>query len=133
MSQKSEIKKIQNKIKKIRSKKINFLRFDWDKYYRIGRQETWRKPRGIDNPIRLELKGYQPKVKIGFRTPKDIRSLHPSGLVPVYIRNQKDLESIANSKEKERMIIIISSTIGLKKKLELVEKAKQLGFKVANG
>jgi len=131
VSQRNEIRKTQSKIKKVRSKKIEFLRFDWDKYYRIGKQETWRRPRGIDNAVRLELKGYQPKARIGFRTPKDIRGLHPSGLTPVYVTNQKDLEKVAKSKE--RVIVVISSTIGLKKKLELVEKAKQLGLKVANG
>jgi len=133
VSLKDEIRKIQEKIKKIRSKKLEFLRYDWDKYYRIGRQETWRKPKGRDNPMRLELKGYPPKVKIGYRTPKEIRGLHPSGLVPVYVRNEKDLEKVANSKEKEKVIVVFSSTLGLKKKLELVEKAKQLGLKVANG
>lgn len=133
MNLKNEIRKIQEKIKKIKSKKLEFLRYDWDKYYRIGRQETWRKPKGRDNPMRLELKGYPPRVKIGYRTPKDIRGLHPSGLVPVYVRNEKDLEKVANSKEKEKVIVVFSSTLGLKKKLELVEKAKQLGLKVANG
>ncbi|MBP1357432.1 MAG: 50S ribosomal protein L32e [Sulfolobus sp.] len=131
MSQKSNIKSLQDKIKKIRSRKIKFLRYDWDKFYRIGRQETWRKPKGIDNPARLELKGYQPKVKIGFRTPKDIRGLHPSGLIPYRITNSKDLERLAQ--ENAPVIVVISSTIGLKKKLELVEKAKKLGLRVANG
>ena len=133
MSLKNEIRKIQEKIRKIRSKKVEFLRYDWDKYNRIGRQETWRKPKGRDNAMRLELKGYPPRVKVGYRTPKDIRGLHPSGLIPVYIRNEKDLEKVANLKEKERAIIVFSSALGLKKKLELVEKAKQLGVKVANG
>ena len=133
MKLKDEIGKIKEKIKKIRSKKPEFLRYDWDKYYRLERQETWRKPKGRDNPMRLELKGYPPKVKVGYRTPKDIRGLHPSGLIPVYVRNEKELMKVANSNEKEKIIIIFSSTLGLKKKLELVEKAKQLGLKVANG
>lgn len=125
-----EIYKIKEKIEKIRSSKPDFYRYDWDKYYRIGRQETWRRPKGIDNAIRLELKGYSPKVKIGYGSPKDIRGLHPSGLIPVLVSSVTDLEKIKDKKDK--VIIILSSRLGLKKRLELLKRADELGIRVSN-
>ncbi|AAY79972.1 50S ribosomal protein L32 [Sulfolobus acidocaldarius] len=130
MSNQTNVTKPAKKNMKSPGKAIKFLRFDWDKYYRIGRQERWRKPRGIDNAIRLELKGYQPKVKIGYRTDKQIRGLHPSGLRPILVKSVKDLEAFA--KGKQDVIIIISSTIGLRKRIELIKKAEELGLKIAN-
>ena len=126
----SSLKKIKEKIKEIRSKKPEFYRYDWDKFYRLERQETWRKPKGRDNPMRLELKGYPAKVKVGFRTPKDIRGLHPSGLKPVIINSLKELEALKDQKDK--VIVVLSGNLGLKKRLELLKRADELGIRVAN-
>ncbi|MCG2871194.1 MAG: 50S ribosomal protein L32e [Sulfolobales archaeon] len=123
-----ERRRLQKLIKK--KDKPKFLRYDWDKYYRLERQETWRKPRGRDNPMRLQLSGYSPKVDPGFGTPKEIRGLHPSGLKPVIVRNMKELEDL---KGKQDVIVYIASTVGLKKRTEMVSKAKELGIRLANG
>jgi large subunit ribosomal protein L32e len=123
-----ERRKLQQKIKS--KDKPQFLRYDWDKFYRLERQETWRKPRGRDNPMRLQLSGYPPKVDPGFGTPKEIRGLHPSGLRPVVVHNVKELEAI---KDKDNVIVYIASTVGLKKRLEILSKAMELKVRVANG
>ncbi|AEE93747.1 ribosomal protein L32a [Acidianus hospitalis W1] len=116
---------------KYNSKMPDFLRYDWDKYFKLERQEKWRKTRGIDNKTRLKLKGFPPPVDPGYRKPKIIRYLHPSGLKPVIINNMKDLENIA--KFKDQVIGIISSNVGFKKRLEIIKKAIEMGIKLANG
>jgi large subunit ribosomal protein L32e len=116
---------------KYNSKIPDFLRYDWDKYFKLERQEKWRKTRGIDNKTRLKLKGFPPPVNPGYRKPKIIRYLHPSGLKPVIINNMKDLENIA--KFKDQVIGIISSNVGFKKRLEIIKKATEMGIKLANG
>ncbi|MFP3162686.1 MAG: 50S ribosomal protein L32e [Acidianus hospitalis] len=116
---------------KYNSKMPDFLRYDWDKYFKLERQEKWRKTRGIDNKTRLKLKGFPPPVDPGYRKPKIIRYLHPSGLKPVIINNMKDLENIA--KFKDQVIGIISSNVGFKKRLEIIKKATEMGIKLANG
>lgn len=84
----------------------------------------WRYPRGIDmNHDQSE--GFIPRT--GYRTKKEIRGLHPSGYKEVIVRNVKELESLT-----KETAVRISSGIGRKKKLEIVDKALELGLKVLN-
>jgi large subunit ribosomal protein L32e len=127
-------KELLNKIKlmryKYKSKKPKFLRYHWNRYYRLERQDTWKRPRGKDNKSRLRLKGYPPPVDPGYRKPKIIRYLHSSGLIAVKVNNINELEKITNKEDK---IVVISSSVGFKKKLEIIKRAKELGVKIANG
>ncbi|AWR99397.1 50S ribosomal protein L32e [Metallosphaera hakonensis] len=114
-----------------RNKLPKFLRYDWDKYFRLERQERWRRTRGQDNKTRLRIKGFPKPVMVGFRTPASIRHLHPSGLKEILINNVKEVESLAT--KKDQVIIRISSQVGLRKRLEIIRKAKELGIRICNG
>lgn len=108
--------------------KPRFLRWLWWKFPKFENNLKWKKPKGKDNPMRLRLKGYPPLASMGYGTKSNLRSLHPSGLKPVVIHSVKELETLVPS----RHIVYISSTLGLKKRLEIIEKAKVKGLKVAN-
>ena len=109
-------------------KKPVFRRYLSWRFWKFERHEYWRKPKGNDNKMRLQLKGYPPIVKVGYGTPKEIRGLHPSGLEPVRVHNVKELEGLDPSKH----LVVIASTVGLRKKLQIVEAARARGFRVAN-
>jgi len=130
-----EKKKILRKIylikQKYNSKLPRFLRYHWDRYYRLERQETWRRPRGRDNKSRLRIKGYPPVVDPGYRKPRFVRYLHPSGLKPIVVSSITDLEKI--KEKKDEVIVYISGSVGLKKRMEILNKANEFGIKVANG
>ncbi|MEM0026858.1 MAG: 50S ribosomal protein L32e [Ignisphaera sp.] len=113
---------------KMRMRKPEFLRWLWWKFAKFENNLKWKKPRGKDNPVRLELKGYPPKASIGYGTPSEIKNLHPSGLKPVVVTNVEDLNKLEPSKH----IVYIASSVGLKKRLELIKLAKSRGLKVAN-
>ena len=116
-------------IRMIRSKKEpEFLRHLWWKFPKFKNDLKWRRPKGIDNPVRIKEKGYPPIVSVGYRTPKYIRGLHPSGLKPVVIHNIRELEGLNPSE----VIIYIGSTVGIRKRAEIIRKAEELGFLVAN-
>ncbi len=87
---------------------------------------SWRKPKGIDSPKRVERKEKGRVVKIGYRTPRLIRFLHPSGLPEVIVHNPTELEGLKG------VVVRIASTVGRKKRMEIVRKAEELGLKVIN-
>lgn len=105
-----------------------FVRYLSWRFWKFERRDYWRKPKGIDNKMRLQLKGYPPIVKSGYGTSREVRGLHPSGLQPLIVSSVRDLEAA----DPERHIIYISSTVGLRKRVELVKAAEERGFRVAN-
>ncbi|WP_338601079.1 50S ribosomal protein L32e [Sulfolobus tengchongensis] len=124
-------KKIYEIRQKLKSKKPEFMRYDWDKFYRLERQEKWRRPYGRDNKTRLKIRGFPPIVSVGYRLPKEIRELHPTGLKQVLVHNVNELIKLQN--QKDNVIVIIASSVGFKKRIEILNKAKELGLKVSNG
>lgn len=122
----SDLKKIKKLI--TRKKKPEFYRNQWWKFWKFENKLKWKKPKGNDNPMRLKLKGYPPVVSVGYRTPKIIRGLHPSGRRPVVIHNVAELEGL----NPEEVIVYVSGKVGLRKREAIVKAALEKGFVVAN-
>jgi len=90
--------------------------------------KSWRRPRGRDNKMRIKEKAKGKRPSVGFGAPKALRGLHPSGFKEVLVSSMKELDKLDKSKEAVR----ISAKVGKKKKIEIVNKAKELGLKVLN-
>jgi len=124
---KMEEKKRLLEVRKILSKKRpSFVRFNPSHLVRLS--ESWRKPKGGDSKVRKKKKGKPRMPTVGFRSPKKVRGLLRDGTKPVVISNAKELENI-NEKE---VTIIIASTVGKKKRQEIIKKAEEKGFKILN-
>jgi large subunit ribosomal protein L32e len=106
--------------------KPKFRRQEWFQVKRLG--EKWRKPRGLDSKMRLCKKGKPAMPSIGYRSPKEVRGLHPSGLVEVMVRNPKELEKI----DPKRHVARIASAVGRRKRSAIIKRAQELKIKVVN-
>lgn len=120
------IKELLELRKQIKSKKPDFIRQDYHKKKRLGKK--WRRPKGLHSKIRLGFKGRAKKVSRGYRSPRKIRGLHKSGLQESVIKSMGDLKEL-NAKEN---CLIISSSLGDRKRIEILRKTKELGFNILN-
>ena len=111
---------------KMKQKRPDFKRQDWFKCKRIG--TSWRRPKGLHSGMRKQLKHRPAIVKIGYRGPALVRGLHPSGLEDVLIHNVKELEALNPETQGAR----VASTVGKRKRVEIVKKAQELGIKIFN-
>jgi LSU ribosomal protein L32E len=103
-----------------------FRRQEWFRYKKLG--DSWRRPKGKHSKMR-EHRGYRPpNVDSGFRGPRAVRYLHPSGYRDVLVHNVKDLESL----NPETDAVRIASSVGKRKKEDIYSRAKELGLKVLN-
>ncbi|MCI4464909.1 MAG: 50S ribosomal protein L32e [Thermoproteus sp.] len=108
-------------------RKPDFVRIDQWRYVRIE-DSGWRKPRSLDSKIRRQRKGYPPKVKAGYRKPALARGLHPSGFVEALVHRPEDLDPL----DPKTHAVRIAAGVGLRKRLEIVKKARERGFYVLN-
>jgi large subunit ribosomal protein L32e len=111
----------------MKDRQPKFARFESWRYVRI--HEPWRKPKGVDNHSRLSVKGWPPLVRIGYRGPRLVRGMHPSGYREVLIHNLKELEAVSPSEEAARL----AAGVGKRKRIEIAKRAKELHVRVLNG
>lgn len=110
----------------IHMRKPKFRRQEWHRYKKLG--EKWRKTRGKTSKTR-RYEGRKPAMPtIGYCSPNATKGLHPSGYQDVLVCNTKDLENLDPEKDAGR----ISSTVGLKKREMILEKARELKIKILN-
>jgi large subunit ribosomal protein L32e len=112
--------------KKVSDRRPKFVRQESWRYGRLA--ETWRKPKGKDNKMRRQLSGAPRLVKIGYRSPRKARGLHPSGYTDNIVFNVNDLASLDPSKDAAR----IAHVIGQRKRLLILAEARAKGIKVLN-
>lgn len=98
------------------------------RYWRIGRDGAWRKPRGLQSKQRRHY-GYRSTiVSIGFRSPRLVRGRTPTGFQPVLVETVGAIEKM----DPARQAAVIARTVGTQKRLVLEEAARKHGVHVLN-
>ncbi|MFX1389871.1 MAG: 50S ribosomal protein L32e [Promethearchaeota archaeon] len=112
--------------KKMDKTRPSFRRVESWRYKRV--KDPWRKARGIDSQTRKKTKSGVKSPSVGYRTPKKIRGLHPSGYNEVRVTRIQDLINL----NKNFHAIKISSKLGSRKRLALIDYCQKRGFRVLN-
>ena len=104
-----------------------FRRQEWYRYRRLARS-SWRKPKGMHSSMRLNRKYRPPMARVGYRKIASARDLHPSGFQEVLVHKTSDLEGL----DPERQAIRIGASVGNRKRLNIHDRANDLGLRVLN-
>lgn len=91
-------------------------------------EAKWRKPRGFQSKARKYKKGKPRMVAIGFKTPKALQNVLPSGYRERRVSNIQDLKLLDPKTE----VAVLSSSVGKKKSLIILEEAQKLGVSFSN-
>ncbi|WP_457558090.1 50S ribosomal protein L32e [Candidatus Harpocratesius sp.] len=115
------IRRIQNK------KRPSFRRYESWRYKKLSKS-GWRKQRGIDNKTRRKTKTGVKSPEPGYRNPKAIRGLHPSGYKDINVIHTKDIDEL----DPKIHAVRINSRLGARKRIALIEYAQEKGFRILN-
>jgi large subunit ribosomal protein L32e len=78
--------------------------------------------------MRRQQRGWPRVVRVGYGKPASLRGVHPSGYRERIVNRPSDLTMIDSKKEIAR----IAGNVGERKRLAIIDKAKELQVKVLN-
>lgn len=102
--------------REIAARRPSFRRQEWFRYKKFG--DEWRKPQGGQSKLRRHISYRWNIPSIGYRGPRGVRGLHPSGFEEVLVHNLGEIEGI----DPARQAVRIAHGVGTRKR-DLIEKA----------
>lgn len=121
---KKEFRPILKVRKRVKRKKPGFKRQEGYRLKKLKR--AWRRPRGRHSKLRKHEKARGRLPRVGYGSPKSVRGLTRYGYKEVRVSNPNDLEKLNPEKE----IALISSSVGKKKRTEIMKKAEEKKIKI---
>ncbi len=115
--------------KKMKAKRPTFIRSSAKIKKRVS-CSGWRRPKGLQNKMRLKKRGYHRCVDTGYGTPNEIRHVDlKTGLLSIVVSSKKDIEKI----DSKTHAVILSSKLGIKKKQELIKIVEEKKLVLVQG
>ena len=111
---------------KTNKRRPKFIRAEWHRLKRL--RTSWRRAKGIDSKMREKRKGKRKSPGTGYRNPKLVRGLHPSGKEVVRALNLDELQNV----DPETQIVQLGSKVGSRKRTEMINLAEDLEIHIIN-
>tara|TARA_Y100000310_G_scaffold291063_1_gene318705 strand:- start:127 stop:717 length:591 start_codon:yes stop_codon:yes gene_type:complete len=111
--------------KALKARKPHFHRQKSSQYNKLA--VKWRRPKGLQSKMRLSRKGSPPTPSQGWRSPRKVRGLSSTGAVIKMVHSLTDLSGVGENTQ-----VVIAATVGVKKKILLLQKAEKEGITVLN-
>ncbi|MEK6835636.1 MAG: eL32 family ribosomal protein [Nanoarchaeota archaeon] len=105
-----------------RKEKPDFIRYTSKNLKKLGK--SWRRPRGIHNKVKLKIKGHIKSPSIGYGNKSELKGLYKGQISYKVVSNLSELKNLDTN------AVLISSKLGLKKKVQLLNEIKKLNVKV---
>ena len=109
--------------------KPKFLRTDWHKKIRLGRgvkkNQKWHGAKGRQNKFRLNRKGRGVRPRVGWGAENESKGF-VGGVDVVRVENLKELAAVKKGTG------VIVGKVGAKKRISLLDKAKEMGIPILN-
>jgi len=106
-----------------------FTRRNSKDYSKLGKKrkklQRWRKPKGRDNKMRLQVKGRPGIVKVGYKKPENERG-KLNGKVIFKVSNISDMKKIPKN------AVLLIGKMGAKKRIEIEKIAEEQKIKPIN-
>ena len=112
-------------VSKMSIKKRKFKKQDYHRYRKL--KKGWRKPIGRQSKLRKGKSGNSPKPRIGYGSNRKTRG-YVQGKKVLFVTNLSQL----NIEKDEKIGVMISGKIGLKKFDEIIKKAQEIGLTILN-
>lgn len=111
--------------KKISQRRPHFVRQDYHHRMKVE-DDYWRAPKGRHSKMRQKIRSHRKKIAVGYRGPVEVRGLHRTGANIVRIENLSQLMKV----NPQNSVVILSSTIGAKKRYEILKASidKKISF-----
>jgi len=111
--------------KDLNKKRPDFIRQGTNIRLKLKNDIKWRRAAGKHSKIREGRVSHRKAVQAGYRSPALVRGMNLLGQVSVLVHNLGELTGLDSQKQ----VAIISSTVGLRHKIEMVKRAKELNLK----
>ncbi len=103
-----------------------FHRQEWFRYKKFG--DEWRKPQGGQSKLRRHF-GYRWNLpSVGYRGPREVRGLHPSGFQEVLVHNERELEGL----DPKTQAVRVAHAVGARKREQIEKACDDKGLRVLN-
>ena len=112
-----------------KKKKKRFIRGNYRQYSKLGlrrkNKQKYRKGKGIDNKMRLKIKGHLRNIEVGYKGNKNER-FKVNGKDAVLVHNLDELKNV----KKDQVVVI--AKIGNRKRKEIADHAQKHKIELLN-